>query len=213
VDKELFEFLEKSGVQPYFALPWVLTWFSHSVATFNTVMRFFDLFLASDASMPLFVSVSVILWTKPYLLELIECEYSAVHSFYSKLFSDIPLELNLEPEDPRLKEERRFAQLIDADLEQIIGRAVKLHAKYASSFLSRECARPFVDLSRQFRLEDCEIVQMKQLPKAAEKPIKSLQYRFEGIVRKRKMARARTILIISLLVLILAWIVQRITFF
>lgn len=54
--------------QPYFALPWVLTWFSHSVSSFAMVQRMFDLFLAcGDPAMPFFVSVAVVLWAKPHL--------------------------------------------------------------------------------------------------------------------------------------------------
>ena len=50
-DQELFSFLDKSGVHPSVAAPWILTWFSHSLGEFSTVARLFDFFLASPPIM------------------------------------------------------------------------------------------------------------------------------------------------------------------
>ena len=46
-------------VQPYFALPWILTWFSHSLADVAVVSRMFDLFLVSHPLLPLYASAAV----------------------------------------------------------------------------------------------------------------------------------------------------------
>ena len=82
-DAELAAFLRESGVQPYFALPWLLTWFSHSLSDFDLVMRIFDVVLGSDGLFPFHLAVAIVLWTKPHLMREVECEYAAVHSFFS----------------------------------------------------------------------------------------------------------------------------------
>ena len=46
-------------VQPYFALPWILTWFSHSLQDIDTVSRLFDLFLVSHPLLPLYMAGAV----------------------------------------------------------------------------------------------------------------------------------------------------------
>lgn len=183
-DPLLHEFLVASGVQPFFALPWVLTWFSHSVASFATVLRLFDLFFACDPVMPLFVSAAVVLWTAPHVRHC-ECEYSAVHSFYSKLFSDISLRLNVEdvavaevPERPNL------AALIDADLEGIIKRALGLRAKCANMLLL-EAAQPFLTSSSHAAWTLLPSVRLAQLPQSACVPLENFRYRFEGVRRRR----------------------------
>eukprot|EP01117_Protostelium_nocturnum_P006168 TRINITY_DN2222_c0_g1_i6.p1 TRINITY_DN2222_c0_g1~~TRINITY_DN2222_c0_g1_i6.p1 ORF type:complete len:218 (-),score=62.20 TRINITY_DN2222_c0_g1_i6:115-768(-) len=91
-DKNLFKFVEASGVQPYFALSWILTWFSHGFDDLNDIARLFDLFIATHPLMPLYVSVQIIIHFREELLNNVECEYSAVHSFLSKIPQNLPFE-------------------------------------------------------------------------------------------------------------------------
>jgi hypothetical protein len=192
-DAELAAFLHRAAVQPFFALPWVLTWFSHSISSFATVTRLFDLFLATDATMPLFLSAAVVLWCRSHLLRAdgpVECEYSAVHSFFSKLFADIPLQLNLEAADPRLQHERLFPRLLDDDLEALISRAIELRRRHAR-LLHRECARPFVESASVFQWSQLPAVKLDRIPRTHVKSLESLRYRFEGVARKRRGAVAR----------------------
>lgn len=184
-DGAVFAFLQESAVEPYFALPWVLTWFSHSIANFETVCRLFDLFLASDPSMPLFVAVAIVLWTKPHLMR-VQCEYSAVHSFFSKLFSDISLRLNLEEADEQAPV--GLPKLIDDDLETIIANAVRLHLKWHGRFIGRSAHEPFAPNNV---LQQYPVVVLRELPPSARKPIVAFRYRFEGLEGKRGAQQAK----------------------
>ncbi len=58
-DPELYQFLLKSEVQPYFALSWLITWFSHGFDDLDSIARLFDFFLASHPVMPLYLSAQV----------------------------------------------------------------------------------------------------------------------------------------------------------
>jgi hypothetical protein len=184
-DAVLHKFLHSAGVQPYFALPWVLTWFSHSVSSFAMVQRLFDFFLASsDPTMPFLVSVSIVLWSRPHLASLnVECEYSAVHSFYSKLFADIPLSLNLDPHDAR--HDLRLPALVEADLELILKRARTLSLRYAG-MLRESSARPFVEAAEAFAWHRVGGVKLKAVPKNSKQSIVELRYRFEGTLKNRR---------------------------
>ena len=51
--------MDRSEVTPFFALSWVITWFSHDIDDFTTVERIFDFFLTSNPVMPLYFSAAV----------------------------------------------------------------------------------------------------------------------------------------------------------
>jgi hypothetical protein len=44
---------------PFYALSWVLTWFSHDLTDLRKITRLFDLFIASSVMMPLYVASAV----------------------------------------------------------------------------------------------------------------------------------------------------------
>lgn len=79
-DPVLHEHLEKSGIEPYFAIPWVLTWFSHDVRDTETASRLFDAFLAAHSLFPLYMAVAMILHplNRQEILNT-ECDFSAIH--------------------------------------------------------------------------------------------------------------------------------------
>jgi hypothetical protein len=83
VDAELGHFLEDSGVPPLFAVSWVLTWFSHTVAELTAVERLFDLFLAGEQLLPVYVSAALVLRCREAVLAL-PCEFSSVHGFFTR---------------------------------------------------------------------------------------------------------------------------------
>lgn len=56
-DLELYQHVSSSGAPPYFALSWLITWFSHNVPALEQITRLFDLFMASHPLMPLYVAV------------------------------------------------------------------------------------------------------------------------------------------------------------
>merc|ERR1712088_1218822 len=47
---ELHDYLEESEVGTIFALPWLITWFSHVLPNYKDVVRLFDFFLAHSQS-------------------------------------------------------------------------------------------------------------------------------------------------------------------
>ncbi len=65
---------------PYFALPWVITWFSHSIADLNIVARLFDVFMGNHPLLPLYVSTSVWIFAKFYSACVILHTYVYNHS-------------------------------------------------------------------------------------------------------------------------------------
>jgi hypothetical protein len=70
LDAELHGFLVRSEVPPYFALSWILTWFSHNFDEFPKITRLFDLFLASHPLMPLYVAIVIVLHRKSEIMKV-----------------------------------------------------------------------------------------------------------------------------------------------
>jgi Rab-GTPase-TBC domain len=92
-DPELGDFLARSEVEPIFALAWVLTWFSHSVADIDHAARLFDVFLCSHPLFPLYVAAAFVRSVREDLLQTVECDMPSVHTFLTKLPIDqMPLE-------------------------------------------------------------------------------------------------------------------------
>eukprot|EP00588_Corethron_pennatum_P009281 CAMPEP_0194275472 /NCGR_PEP_ID=MMETSP0169-20130528/8301_1 /TAXON_ID=218684 /ORGANISM="Corethron pennatum, Strain L29A3" /LENGTH=1008 /DNA_ID=CAMNT_0039018943 /DNA_START=101 /DNA_END=3124 /DNA_ORIENTATION=+ len=81
LDPELHDFLFDSGVEPFFALSWVITWFAHEVRDVSVAGRLFDVFLASHPALPLYMSVAMILHPihRKKILET-ECDFAEVHN-------------------------------------------------------------------------------------------------------------------------------------
>jgi hypothetical protein len=134
----------------------------------------------------------------------VDCEYSEVHSFFSKMFSDISLRLNVTDDDmaSRLHNTNGSANLanhIDRDLEQIIATAIKLHAKHAPRFILH--ASPFAPRPKLVKARPPVILQV--VPPAVRKPLHALRYRFEGVRSMRRAKRRRTIGVAVVVVLTL----------
>jgi len=91
VDPELYEFMWRSQVGVMFALSWQLTWFAHVIDDYSSVVRLYDLFLASHPLMPIYFAASLILYRSPDILAL-ECDMAYVHGFLSKPPANLPLE-------------------------------------------------------------------------------------------------------------------------
>jgi hypothetical protein len=56
-DPQLSEHITSTGLPPYFAISWVITWFAHHVSP-DMVARLFDLFIASHPLMPMYLYVA-----------------------------------------------------------------------------------------------------------------------------------------------------------
>ncbi|TYZ69209.1 hypothetical protein PybrP1_011920 [[Pythium] brassicae (nom. inval.)] len=83
-DSELHAHIRASGVEPYFALPWVITWFAHQLPRFQDVARLYDAFLVSHPLFCVYVSATLVLEARARVLKC-ECDFGTMHSLLSKL--------------------------------------------------------------------------------------------------------------------------------
>eukprot|EP00898_Chlorokybus_atmophyticus_P006138 jgi/Chlat1/6525/Chrsp45S06004 len=83
-DEELAEYLASSSAPPYFAITWPLTWFAHDINELEVAARLFDLFLASEPLMPLYVGAVAMHAARDDILAL-ECEAAYVHAYLKKM--------------------------------------------------------------------------------------------------------------------------------
>jgi len=89
IDLQVYNFINDSKVEPYFALSWVLTWFSHSIDDLAISARLFDFFISSHPMAVVYMSVAVIIHRREALFKCRQ-EYSTVHTFLTKLPPDLP---------------------------------------------------------------------------------------------------------------------------
>ena len=94
-DPQTATFLAGSGVGELFCLPWLITWFSHSLNELGLLFRFFDLFIVSHPFMPLYVTAAIVLERSDELVT-VECEMAQVHQFLSKIPKDTQLEMIIQ---------------------------------------------------------------------------------------------------------------------
>ncbi|KAK1948147.1 TBC1 domain family member 20 [Phytophthora citrophthora] len=90
-DEELFQHLRESGVEPFFALPWMITWFAHQLKRFEDVARLFDVFLVSHPLFSLYVSAAVLLTAREKILRC-ELDFGTMHG----MLSNLPLTMDVE---------------------------------------------------------------------------------------------------------------------
>ena len=83
-DPELHAFLQRSGVLPYFALTWVLTWHVHEARNLQVAARLFDLFMSSSPLMPLYVGAVALLAERDAILAQ-PCDSAELHRYLSGL--------------------------------------------------------------------------------------------------------------------------------
>lgn len=79
-DPELHSHLYYCEMEPFFALPWVITWFSHDIRDTELVKRLFDAFIVSHPLLPLYLSVAMILHpiNRMEILST-DCDFASVH--------------------------------------------------------------------------------------------------------------------------------------
>lgn len=82
----LKQFCFRSGIGTIFALPWLLSWFSHSLNQHIKVVRLFDYFLASPKEIILYVIAQLIYARSKDILN-VDCDMASVHSVISKVFT------------------------------------------------------------------------------------------------------------------------------
>jgi hypothetical protein len=86
LDPEIHAYLEESGMEPFFCLPWIITWFSHDVRDTTVVKRLFDVFVASHPLMPVYLSIAMVLHPMNRMEVLgSECDFASLHKALSQL--------------------------------------------------------------------------------------------------------------------------------
>ncbi|CAH0491726.1 unnamed protein product [Peronospora farinosa] len=90
-DELLFQHLRESKVEPFFALPWMITWFAHQLKRFEDVARLYDVFLVTHPLFSLYVSASVLLESREKILRC-ECDFGTMHG----MLSNLPLSMDIE---------------------------------------------------------------------------------------------------------------------
>ena len=76
----IVSFLSSAEVEPFFALPWLITGFAHSVETTEIAQRIYDAILSSHPSFLLYASAALVLdpFVRDKLLEL-PCDMADIH--------------------------------------------------------------------------------------------------------------------------------------
>eukprot|EP00795_Rhopilema_esculentum_P001458 gene1458-15883_t len=97
-----------------FALSWLITWFGHNLERFSVIVRLFDVFIATNPFMPIYVGAAIIESDVENVMEL-DCEMSTVHSYLSKLPNGLILE----------------------ETEYIISKAYRTYLQYPPNILQR----------------------------------------------------------------------------
>ncbi|CAB9515089.1 TBC1 domain family member 20 [Seminavis robusta] len=86
MDPEVHAHLYGCGMEPFFALSWMLTWFSHDIRDTTLVKRLFDFFLCSHPLMPIYLSVAMLCHSSNRQEILATpCEFAELHSVLAGL--------------------------------------------------------------------------------------------------------------------------------
>ena len=86
LDREVHAKLWEVDMEPFFAISWIITWFSHDVRDTDLVKRLFDCFLVSHPVMPVYMAVAMLLHPVNRM-EIIHAvsEFSEVHNAITQL--------------------------------------------------------------------------------------------------------------------------------
>ncbi|KAA0185222.1 hypothetical protein HAZT_HAZT004967, partial [Hyalella azteca] len=80
----LYNHLEECGVGTMFCLPWLITWYAHSLSEYRHVVRLYDFLLASPPLMPIYVAGAIILHREQQLLA-VPCDMPSMHQALSRV--------------------------------------------------------------------------------------------------------------------------------
>ncbi|KAL1934449.1 hypothetical protein VTP01DRAFT_6631 [Rhizomucor pusillus] len=104
-DIELTAHLERCNIMPYYALSWILTWFSHDLESLDKIARLFDLFVASSPLMPVYVASAITLLRRR---EILQADADLLHSLITHIPQDIDVDLVVQT---ALQLEKRYPPL------------------------------------------------------------------------------------------------------
>lgn len=73
----------RAGVEYVFALPWIVSWFGHSLDSYRMVVRLYDYFLASPSQyMPLYVAAAIVLYLEDEIFKR-ECDLGELYPLFN----------------------------------------------------------------------------------------------------------------------------------
>lgn len=84
VDKELEAFLRNAQLGTIFALSWLLTWFAHSIDSYEAITRLYDFFIATHPLMPVYFATALVLYRSAEILERCECDMASIHMLLNR---------------------------------------------------------------------------------------------------------------------------------
>jgi hypothetical protein len=85
-DSNVHSVLREVEMEPFFALSWVITWFSHDVRDTSLVKRLFDAFIVSHPLLPIYLSVAMVLHPINRMEVLSgELDFAVIHNILSQL--------------------------------------------------------------------------------------------------------------------------------
>ena len=80
-DPQVHDYLIEANMEPFFALSWVLTWFSHDIKDVRVAARLFDAFIVSHPLLPIYVTVAMVLHpVNRRIILKTECDFAEIHS-------------------------------------------------------------------------------------------------------------------------------------
>jgi hypothetical protein len=92
-DPEVHSYLLYCDMEPFFAISWVITWFSHDIRDTELVKRLFDAFIVSHPLFSLYLAVAMILHPVNRMQVLTtECDFACVHQTLMNLPSNSCME-------------------------------------------------------------------------------------------------------------------------
>lgn len=79
-DSDLSEILVSAGIEPYFVVSWLITWFSHDIKDLDVISRLFDIFLCSHPIFCLYMCAALVVQSRD---ELLKCDndFASLHTF------------------------------------------------------------------------------------------------------------------------------------
>ncbi|CAD5232211.1 unnamed protein product [Bursaphelenchus xylophilus] len=90
-DPQIEKILRDAELGTLFALSWPITWFSHSLHSFDQVVLCFDMFLSSHYLMPIYVSAALVEHRRQDILKC-EPEMPSLHH----LLNNVPVDLDIQ---------------------------------------------------------------------------------------------------------------------
>ncbi|KAI9320082.1 rab-GTPase-TBC domain-containing protein [Dichotomocladium elegans] len=88
-DSELSAHLNRCHIMPYYALSWILTWYSHDFFRFDKIARLFDFFIASSPLMPVYCASAITLLRRA---ELLRADQDMLHAAIQHIPQDMDVE-------------------------------------------------------------------------------------------------------------------------